>query len=125
MRLGDFRKETAELSDDYILDDVMFISPLPGCYDGYPNEYKDHRVIYTNQDKIRFYMFDSRNMFWDYCDEHKSYEENLEKFMSKIIRGQNVSDARWEGYLNIMRNHFETYWNEEEWQDYRLGRIKV
>lgn len=124
MRLGDFRKETSELSDDYILDGVMFISPLPGHYDGYPIEYKDHKPIYTNQDKIRFYMFDSRNTFWDYIDENKTYEENLELFMSNFVRGEKVSNERWESYLNIQRKQFDIYWNETEWQEYRLRRVK-
>ena len=43
MRLGDFRKETENLSDDYILDDIMYIIPMPGYWDGRPNEYKNHK----------------------------------------------------------------------------------
>lgn len=124
MRLGDFRKETADLSDDYILDNVMFIEDLPGNYDGHPIEYKDHKAIYTNQDNIRFYIFDSRIMFWDYCDEHKSYEENLELYLSNFVRGEKVSNERWESYLIIQRKQFDIYWNEIEWQEYRLGIVK-
>ena len=118
MRLGDFRKETEKLSDDYILDDVMFIEDLPGYWDGYPNECKNHKRILTNEQKIRFYMYDSRTQFWDYCDKNKSYEENLEIFMSKFERGIHVNDDKWENYLGYMKRKFEEYWNEEEWQNY-------
>ena len=83
MRLGDFRKETEKLSDDYILDDVMFIEDLPGYWDGYLNECKNHKRILRNEQKIRCYMYDSRTKFWDYCDKNKSYHT---RFLVVILR---------------------------------------
>lgn len=116
MRLGDFRKETAEYSDDLVLDDVICIDVLPGYYDGRPTDYVNHKAIYTNEEKIRFYMFSSETWFWDACDENESYSQNLERFLSKFVRGKNIEDSRWDEYLKLMNNKFREYWYSSEWQ---------
>jgi hypothetical protein len=125
MRLGDFRKETANLSDDLVLDNVMWIQDLPGYYDGRPTEYVDHKAVYTNEEKIRFYMFDSETTFWDYCDKDKSYEENLEKFLSVFVRGKNIDDVRWDNYVNHIKGVFRGYWYSSEWQRYITTDVLV
>lgn len=116
MRLGDFRKETADSPDDLILDDVLFIQELPGYYDGRPTEHVNHKVIYTNEPKIRFYMFDRETHFWDCCDEKKSFDENYERFISRFERGKNIGDRRWEDYVYYLKNEFRRFWYSSEWQ---------
>ena len=118
MRLGDFRKETANLSDDYILDHVMFIQTLPAHYDGLPSEYNEHKSIYQNLPKIRFYIFDSHDWFWDVCENNISYEENLKYYLTKFHRGENIDDAKWNEYITHKKIQFALYWNETEWQKY-------
>lgn len=118
MRLGDFRKETEHLSDELILDDVMFIQDLPGYYDGRPTEYVNHKAVYTDEPKIRFYMFDMESTFWDYCDKEKSFDENLQKFLSVFVRGKNIDDTRWDNYVNHIKGAFRKYWYSNEWQSY-------
>lgn len=118
MRLGDFRKDTENLSDDYILDRVMFVLPLPGYYDGRPFEYKDHKIIYTDEPKLRFYMIDFETLFWDVCDENLTYEQNKSKYISKIIRGKNINDEHWNNMMNARLKEFDDLWNSKEWQDY-------
>lgn len=116
MRLGDFRKETAGLSDDMILDGVMFIQDLPGYYDGRPIEYVNHKAVYTNESKIRFYMFDPECTFWDTCDKNKSFDENFEKFLNRFARGKNIEDTKWNEYVSHIKELFREYWYSNEWQ---------
>lgn len=123
MNLGDFRRETANLPDSIILDDVMFIQDLPSYYDGRPNEIKDNKVVYTGKDKIRFYMFDPKDWFWDCCEVEKTYDENLIEFMDKFVRGPGIENDRWEDYLGHMRDSFNTSWHSREWQNYRNERL--
>jgi hypothetical protein len=118
MRLGDFRKETKDLPDDYILDAVMYIIPLPGYYDGRPYEYKDHNIIYTDEPKIRFYMLDFLDQFWDVCDADLSYEQNKSNYMSKFIKGKHIDDKRWEYMISARTKEFDDNWNSKEWQDF-------
>ena len=118
MRLGEFRKETEHLPDDYILDDVMYILYMPGYYDGYPNECKNGKAIYTNEPKIRFYMYDTETRFYDVCEANKTYEENLKMFLSAYERGMNISDSRWDNYINHMKVKFDVLWNGEEWKEF-------
>ncbi len=121
MRLGDFRKETENLPDDYILDDVMFVIDSPGYYDGRPTEYKDGKIIYTDEPKIRFYMLDYDSEFWDLCDEKKSYEENKESYMNKFVQGKNIDDERWNQFLKVRLEEFDDNWNSKEWQEFMSG----
>lgn len=118
MRLGDFRKETAEYPDDTLIDDLMFMQWLPAHYDGRPSEYKDHEMIYQNEPKIRLYMFDSRQWFWDCCESNLTYDENRDIFLKKFKRGDGIEDDRWNRYLMNLKYKFHEYWNEIEWQEY-------
>lgn len=119
MRLGDFRKEIKDLPDDYILDHVKYIIPLDGYYDGLPYEYnKECQIIYTDEPKIRFYMIDFLDQFWEMCDENKSYEENKTKYFSKFVRGKNIDDKRWEYMISVRTKEFDDNWNSKEWQDF-------
>lgn len=118
MRLGDFRKETKDLPDDYILDDVMFIEALPGYYDGMPYEWKDGQIIYTDEPKIRFHMLIMLDQFWDICESDKTYEENKSIYMSKFVKGKNITKDRWESKMSIVEGEFSKNWNSEEWQKF-------
>lgn len=118
MRLGDFRKETEHLSDDYILDNVMFVQSLPGYYDGKPFEYKENKIIYTDEPKLRFYMIDFETLFWDICDVKLTYEQNKSKYMSSIIRGKNINDEHWKNMMNVRLKEFDDLWNSKEWKDF-------
>lgn len=121
MRLGDFRKETKDLPDDWVLDEVMFIDPQPSYYDGFPCDYVNHKLVYTCENKIRFRIFDPESRLWDICDPLKSYDENLIEYMKVFTRGRGIPDERWENYLGRKRHDFDENWNNSEWQHYMLG----
>jgi len=118
VRLGDFRKETKDLPDDYILDDVMFIEALPGYYDGMPYEWKSGQIIYTDEPKIRFRMLDMLDQFWVICESDKTCEHNKSNYMSKFVKGKNITKDRWESKMSIVEREFDKNWNSEEWQKF-------
>lgn len=119
MRLGDLRKEIEGLPDDTVLDGLMFVDYLPGYYDGRPIEYtKDRDVVYTNEFKLRFYMFEDNMWAWDSFKADKSYEENLMSYLSRYKRGKDIEDSRWDDFIRE-----KTFAFKEEWENSILPYI--
>ena len=123
MRLGDFRKETADLPDDTILDGVMYIIPLPSYYDGMPIDYFENKAMYASEPKIRFYMFDNEEWFWEVCQAKLSYDENLIEYLKVYVRGKNIENDIWGKFQFGLRKQFDNFWDSEEWRKYRNNEL--
>jgi len=121
MRLGDFRKATEGLSDDYILDSVMFAEVLDGAYDGRPIDYVNHTAVYTCENKIKLHMFECESWFWEICEADKTYEENLTEFLKVFRKSDTIEDSRWDEFIKNRKKIFDDLWNNTEWSEFLLS----
>lgn len=122
MTLGEFREETKNLDDSYILDCVQFVEALPGYYDGYAHQCGSKNIYtstYLCKPKLRFMIKDNKTLFWDVCEDNKTIEENWEIYKGYFnVDSETVSESRAEEYWKFVRQQFDEFYRDPEWVSY-------
>lgn len=117
MRLKDFKEfvEKYGISDDTILDGIMFADILPGYYDGYPTEVVDWSVKFSTEQKIRFYRCDVEDVIGEHMPFDTIITEDAITNWIETIRDRIIFDPR------FPPNKIRQYKSEVEQQFQRVA----
>lgn len=84
MRVKDLKEYLTKyaVSDDTIIDGVMFVDIMPSYYDGYPTEITDWNIEYRNEQKLRIYTYGTEDAIYDSLPSTQDID--IDEWISKI-----------------------------------------